>query len=73
MEGRFSGVLALVAEKQNTVILTSGGAPQCGQLVRDYAPMYKGKGGGNPKLARAIFTNRDNLDLFLDLLEKHLR
>ena len=66
-------LIALVSEGENTAILASSGNPSCGALVKDYASIYQGKGGGNPKLARAIFDKRDHLDVYLDLLEKHLR
>lgn len=66
-------LVALVSQNENTAILTSCGKPSCGELVKEYAAIYQGKGGGNPQLARAIFNNSDNLDLFLDLIEKHLR
>ena len=42
-------------------------------LVRDNASIYHGKGGGSPKLARAIFTDAEDMNLFMDLIEKHLR
>ena len=66
--------LILLYAKQNTsFILVSGGEPKCGQLVREYASFYQGKGGGNDVSARAIFTDEENAMLFADLLEKHLR
>ena len=65
--------LALVANRDRTVLLFSPGQPDCGRLVKDYANMYKGKGGGNAKVARAIFTDPADLQLFIDLLQKHLR
>lgn len=66
-------LVALVSQKENTIILASSGKPSCGSLVKEYASIYQGKGGGNPHLARAIFDKKDKLDVFLDLLEKHLR
>ena len=66
-------LVALVSQKESTAILASSGKPPCGTLVKEYAPIYKGKGGGNPQLARAIFDDSDSLDVFLDLIEKHLR
>ena len=66
--------LLLLYAKQNTsFILVSSGDPKCGQLVREYASFYQGKGGGNDVSARAIFTSEENAMLFADLLEKHLR
>ena len=73
LEGKFSGVLALVSEDANTVILTSPKEPNCGKLVKENAPIYRGKGGGSPQLARAIFEKSEDMELFLDLIEKHLR
>ncbi|MBR0139027.1 MAG: hypothetical protein IJM17_01925 [Firmicutes bacterium] len=73
LEKELKGLIALSSEKENTVILASGGTPHCGNLVREYASFYKGKGGGSPKLARAIFTNKEDMELFCDLIEKHLR
>jgi len=73
MEKKYTGVLALFSKPLHTVILTSDGTPACGALVKEYAGMYKGKGGGSPKLARAIFEKDEDAALFLDLIEKHLR
>lgn len=67
------GLLILIAEKENTALLVSQGEPDCGKLVKENASIYQGKGGGNPKLARAIFSKPENLNWYLDLLEKHLR
>ncbi|NCB42551.1 MAG: hypothetical protein EOM59_08015 [Clostridia bacterium] len=66
-------LVALVSQKESTAILASSGQPSCGDLVKEYAPIYQGKGGGSPKLARAIFNRAENLEVFLDLIEKHLR
>lgn len=73
LEKQLSGPTALVSERETTAILLSPGVPDCGKLVREYASMYGGKGGGKPPLARAIFDKQEDLDLFLDLIEKHLR
>jgi alanyl-tRNA synthetase len=64
---------AFVSERETTAVLASSGNPDCGKLVREYAGLYGGKGGGNDRLARAIFHKQEDLDLFLDLIEKHLR
>ncbi len=67
------GLLLLVCEPEKTVLLFSSGKPDCGKLVRDNAGIYQGKGGGNASCARAIFSNDESLETYLDLLEKHLR
>lgn len=67
------GLLILVCEPALTVLLFSNGKPDCGQLVRENADIYQGKGGGNATCARAIITKTENLETYLDLLEKHLR
>ena len=73
LEKELTGLICLASEKENTVMLASGGEPACGMLVRDNASIYHGKGGGSPKLARAIFTDAEDMNLFMDLIEKHLR
>ena len=71
---KYPGTLyALLSKKDMTVLLISDGEIKCGNLVKDYANFYGGKGGGKPELARAIFKNETDADLFVDLLEKHLR
>ncbi len=72
------GKLLLVIEPtSNTLLLFTGagkGNPiDCGRLVKENASIYSGKGGGRNTNARAIFPSRENLDTFVDLLEKHLR
>lgn len=71
---KYPGTLyALLSKKDMTVLLISDGEIKCGNLVKDYANFYGGKGGGKPELAKAIFKNETDADLFVDLLEKHLR
>ena len=64
---------ALLSVKDMTVVLISDGNINCGELVKNYANFYSGKGGGKPTLARAIFQKESDVDMFVDLLEKHLR
>ena len=73
LEKEITRPVAFVSERETTSVLASSGNPDCGKLVRDYANLYRGKGVGNAQLARAIFRKREDLDLFLDLIEKHLR
>jgi alanyl-tRNA synthetase len=72
-EAIFTKPTALYSEKDKTVVLATPGTPAAGQLVKDYANMYGGKGGGSKTLARAIFTKKADAELFMDLIEKHLR
>ena len=72
-EDAFTSVAALYSEKDHSVVLVSCGTPAAGQLVKEYAKMYGGKGGGTPKVARAIFSKAEDAELFMDLIEKHLR
>ncbi|WP_324825422.1 alanyl-tRNA editing protein [Sinanaerobacter sp. ZZT-01] len=67
------GLLILICPPEKTVLLFSNGKPDCGQLVRDNADIYQGKGGGNAVCARAIFTKSEDVETYVDLLEKHLR
>ena len=72
-EDIFTKPSALFSEKDKTVVLATPGTPTAGQLVKDYAGMYGGKGGGSRNLARAIFSKKADAELFMDLIEKHLR
>ncbi len=67
-------ILLLIADdNSNTLLLFSNGDIDCGKLVKENASIYQGKGGGNKNNARAIFPNKDNMNIFIDLIEKHLR
>ncbi|MBR3718259.1 MAG: alanyl-tRNA editing protein [Firmicutes bacterium] len=72
-EDIFTKPSALFSEKDKTVVLATPGTPAAGQLVKDYAGMYGGKGGGSRNLARAILSKKADAELFMDLIEKHLR
>jgi alanyl-tRNA synthetase len=66
-------LLVLVAAAEQTALLFSDGAPDCGKLVKDNAPVWNGKGGGRPDNARVLFAQRQDLDCFLDFLRKAVR
>ena len=67
-------LLMIISPKENTLLLFSNGKKyDCGKLVKENAHIYNGKGGGNQTSARALFTSREYLDTFIDLIEKHLR
>lgn len=57
----------------NTLLLFSDGTVDCGKLVKENASIYNGKGGGNKNSARALFSKREYVETFIDLIEKHLR
>jgi len=67
-------LLIIAAPAENTLLLFSDGkSVDCGKLVKENAPIYQGKGGGNKQNARAIFPKKESMNIFIDLLEKHLR
>lgn len=73
MTGKFGGLLILHHPSAHTLFLFSDGKPDCGKLVKDHLGIYNGKGGGNPTSSRIIFNKPEYPDLFIDLIEKHLR
>lgn len=67
-------ILFLVHNPSHTILLFSNGKGlfDCGKLVKDNANIYGGKGGGNQTSARAIFSKKEYIDTFIDLVCKHL-
>lgn len=65
-------LLVLTIPAENTLLLFSDGTVHCGQLVKENASIYNGRGGGSDTNARAIFPGKDGMMTFIDLLEKHL-
>ena len=72
LEGDLPYMLFLLHEPSNTLLLFSD-IHDCGKLVKDNASVFNGKGGGNQKFARAIFTRRDDLDMFIVAVKNLLR
>ena len=72
LAGNIPTILFLVHMPSNTVLLFSD-RYDAGLLVKENAPIYHGKGGGNKNSARAIFSKEEYVDTFIDLIEKHLR
>lgn len=72
LQGIVPTIAFLVHEPSNTVLLFSD-THDCGKLVKENASIYNGKGGGEKNNARAIFSKKEYVDTFIDLLEKHLR
>lgn len=73
LSDRIKKLLIIVSKKDNTLLFFSGGSVDCSKLVRENAGIYNGKGGGNATSSRAIFPKEEDMDLFIDLAEKHLR
>lgn len=63
-------LLALVSEKENSLLLLSQGDPDCNKIIKDNAPVWRGKGGGRDNSARAMFPAKEDLNCFLDYLMK---
>lgn len=63
----------VLSENEHTVLFFSNGNIHCGNLVRENAGIYGGKGGGSDVQARAIFPDNRNIETFVDLIDKHLR
>ncbi len=72
LQGKIPHILFLVHRPSHTVLLFSDTA-HCGRLVKDNAPVFGGKGGGGKDNARALFTKKDDADMFVDAVEKLLR
>lgn len=66
-------LIMLYSEPDTSYVLVSDGKIKCGQLVKEYASFYQGKGGGNDISARAMFKKNDDAEMFADLLSKHLQ
>lgn len=75
LEDQIVNLMFLVHVPSNTVLLFSadGEKYDCGKLVKDNSHIYSGKGGGNKNSARAIFPKGEYVDVFIDLIEKHLK
>ena len=72
--GKTDRLLVIADKKLSTVFLFSDGKHfDCGQLIRENAAIYQGKGGGRADNARAVFPDDEKTELFIDLLSKHLR
>lgn len=68
------GLLVLICREASTLLFFSNGKRvDCGKMVRETASIYNGKGGGNNTHARVILPKQENIDVYMDLLERHLR
>ncbi len=70
---RSKGLIVLISTQENTVILATSGKLDCGKIVKDNAPVWRGKGGGNAAGSRAMFPSRDELDCFLSFINQAYR
>lgn len=71
--GKCKQLIMLYSQADTSHVLVSDGSIDCGALVKEYASFYKGKGGGNKVSARAIFSSKEDADLFAELIQKHLQ
>ena len=63
-------LVSLVSLKENTLLLLSGGAPDCNKIIKDNAGVWGGKGGGRPNSARVMFPTAEEMDYFLEFIKK---
>lgn len=57
-------LLLMLHPESLTCLLFSSGDAKCGDLVKEHAPAFGGKGGGRPDNARAVFTDLKNMKAF---------
>ena len=61
------GLLLLMMDTaKHTCLLFSSGSAKCGDLVKEFAPKYNGRGGGRPDNARAVFPDKASMNAFAD-------
>ncbi len=71
---KISKLLLISSYEESTILFFSDGhTVDCGKLVKETAHIYNGKGGGNVTQARAILPKSENIPVYIDLIEKHLR
>ncbi len=63
-------LIALISTRENILVLASSGKYDCGKIVKDNAPVWRGKGGGNAASARVMFPARDDLDCFVTFIKQ---
>jgi alanyl-tRNA synthetase len=69
MEGKGPGYLfAAEHVPTHTVLLVSSGGFSCGDLVREHAADFDGRGGGRADNARAVFPDGEHAKGFIDVL-----
>ena len=66
MEGRTGKLLILLHPADKTALLYSGGEAKYGDLVRENAAAFNGKGGGRPDNARAVFGSEKDMRAFAE-------
>lgn len=71
--GKCKQLIMLYSQADTSHVLVSDGTIDCGALVKEYASFYNGKGGGSKVSARAIFSSKEDADLFAELIQKHLQ
>ena len=54
------------------LLLSSSDECKCGQLVKEHAQQFNGRGGGRPDNARAMFTNQHDLNAFIETVTNHI-
>ena len=69
LQGNTEKLLILVHNPSLTLLLFSD-TVDCGKLVKENAAVFGGKGGGNNSFARAIFSRKDDANMFIDALDK---
>ena len=71
--GKNYPLFVLVSTRENTIILASNGAHDCGKIVKDNAHIWRGKGGGNANSARALFPTREDLECYVTFIKQAYR
>lgn len=62
-----------IHKPSSTIFLASDGKIDCNKLVKSTSEIYGGKGGGSSTLARIILPKSEYVELYIDLVNKHLR
>ena len=64
-------LLFMISPASNTcLLLSSKDNVKCGQIVKEMAGMYDGKGGGRDDNARAMFEKASNLEAFIEAVKE---
>lgn len=71
--GKCNKLLMLYSPEYHSYIITSSGDPDCGHLVKKYAALYNGKGGGKNISARAVFSTQSDALLFSDSIKQYFK